>query len=61
MNRHIGTAAILVAAIALYGAGSTAGGSILLFAGVAVELWFWARVLRLGQLRKSSQAAARLR
>jgi hypothetical protein len=52
MNRHIVTVAILIAAFALYGVGSTSGATILLLMGGGFELWFWTRVLRLGQPRK---------
>jgi hypothetical protein len=49
MKYHLPSAAILIMAIAMYGAGSMAGGSVLLLAGGGLELWFWARVLRLGR------------
>ena len=53
MKYHLLSAAILVAAIAMYGEGSMAGGSVLLLAGGALELWFWARVLRVGHRHSS--------
>jgi hypothetical protein len=40
------TAAILIAALALYGAGMMAGGSVLVVMGAACKLWFWFRRLR---------------
>lgn len=48
MKYHLLSAAILVGAVAMCAAGSMAGGSVLVLAGGGLELWFWARVLRLG-------------
>jgi len=48
MKHHLLSAAILIAAVVMYSAGSVAGGSVLVFAGGGLELWFWARLLRLG-------------
>ena len=46
MKRHFLTTAILIAALALYAAGMTIGGSALFLMGAACELWFWFRMLR---------------
>jgi len=56
MNRHVVTVAILIAALSLYGVGASSGASILLFGAASLELWFWARILRLGKTRKASGA-----
>jgi hypothetical protein len=44
MKHHLFTAAILIAALVLYGAGMTSGASVLFAAGAACELWFWVRI-----------------
>ncbi len=49
MKHHLLTAALLLAALALYSFGISSGGSLLLAAGAACELWFWFRVLRRGR------------
>jgi len=56
MTRHVVTITILLAALCFYGVGATSGASILLFAAAGLELWFWARILRLGKPRKASGA-----
>jgi hypothetical protein len=48
MKRHLLTAAILIAALSLYGVGMTGGGAVLFVLGAACELWFWVRVRRRG-------------
>lgn len=45
MKRHSITAAILLAALALYGLGMTSLGIAAFVAGGAFELWFWIRLL----------------
>ncbi len=45
MTYHLVTAAILLAALALYAVGMGGGGSLLLLVGLVLELWFWARAL----------------
>ena len=48
MKHHLITAAILLAAVALYAVGLT-GGTVLAFvAGASFELWFWVRMFRRG-------------
>ena len=44
MKHHLFTAAILIAALVLYGGGMTSGASVLFVAGAACELWFWVRI-----------------
>jgi hypothetical protein len=44
MKHHLFTAAILIAALVLYGSGVTSGASALFAAGAACELWFWVRI-----------------
>lgn len=45
MRHYLFTAAILIAAVAVYSIGLVSG-ALLLFAGGAVfELWFWVRIL----------------
>ena len=46
MRRHLVTAAILLAALVLYGLGFSGAGALALGAGAALELWFWVRTLR---------------
>ncbi len=46
MKHHLLTAALLLAALVLYGVGISGGGSLLLAAGATCELWFWVRVIR---------------
>ena len=46
MRYHIATLAVLLSALALYAAGMSGGGSLLLALGAALELWFWVRALR---------------
>lgn len=45
MTRPLFTAALLVAALVLYALGLDGGGTALLIAGAACELWFWVRVV----------------
>lgn len=45
MKRHLITAVILLAAVAMYALGMSGGGLALLLAGGAFELWFWVRAL----------------
>jgi hypothetical protein len=45
MQRHLATIAILLAALALYALGLSGLGAAAFVAGVAFELWFWARLL----------------
>jgi hypothetical protein len=54
MQRHLLTAAILLAALVLYGPGFSGLGAIAVGAGAALELWFWVRILR----RKPPSAVA---
>ena len=49
MKQHLLTAALLLAALVFYSVGVSSGGSLLLAAGAACELWFWVRVLRRGR------------
>jgi hypothetical protein len=49
MTRHLITAAILLAAVAMYALGMSGGGFALLLAGGAFELWFWIRAFRVGE------------
>jgi hypothetical protein len=44
MQRHLLSAAILIGALVLYGAGMVGGASVLFAAGFACEFWFWARM-----------------
>ena len=44
--KHLLTAALLLAALALYVAGLNGAGLGALLAGGALELWFWVRVVR---------------
>jgi hypothetical protein len=46
MQRHLVTAAILLAALVLYSLGFSGAGVLALGAGAALELWFWVRILR---------------
>lgn len=46
MKHQLFTATLLIAALGLYCAGMTSGGSALFLAGAMCELWFWARMLR---------------
>lgn len=55
MKYHLLTVAILLASVALYGIGMSAGGSLLLVVGAALESWFWVRALR-GSKRFASKA-----
>ena len=45
MKYHLITAVLLLIAIALYIAGLSDAGVVVFFAGVAFEIWFWARLL----------------
>jgi hypothetical protein len=56
MRHQLFTITLLIAALVLYGAGMTAGGSALFAAGAACELWFWARILRRRSSAKSFTA-----
>lgn len=63
MKHHLFTAAILIAALALYGVGLV-GGALLFFAGgAALELCFWARIFsrRRGPDHSSRRAREKLR
>jgi len=51
MKIHVFTVVILIAAVTMYGVGSIAGATFLGAIGVALELWFWVRVLRPGERR----------
>ena len=44
--RHLLTALVLLAALACYGLGFSAPATGLVVAGMALELWFWVRILR---------------
>jgi hypothetical protein len=44
MPHHLFTAAIFIAALALYGSGMISGAWGLFAAAFACELWFWARM-----------------
>jgi len=46
MRHHLVTAAILLAALVLYGLGFSGAGAIAIGAGAAFELWFWVRIIR---------------
>ena len=45
MKHHLATAFLLLIAIALYFAGLAGAGTAAFLAGVAFEIWFWARIL----------------
>jgi hypothetical protein len=45
MKYHIGTAVLLLTALALYLAGLAGAGAVAFLAGVALEIGFWARIL----------------
>jgi len=45
-HRHAFTALVLVAALVCYGLGLGTPAVGLVFAGMALELWFWVRLLR---------------
>jgi hypothetical protein len=44
MKHHLFTAAIVIAALVLYGSAMTSGASMLFAASAACELWFWVRI-----------------
>ena len=46
MKHHVVTALLIVAALPLYVVGSAMGGSLVLAAAVALEVWFWIRLVR---------------
>lgn len=46
MNHHIATLLLLVAAVILYVIGFGGGMAVALFAAVALEIYFWMRVVR---------------
>lgn len=46
MNRHIATLLLLVAAVILYVIGFGGGMAVALVAAVALEIYFWMRVVR---------------
>lgn len=48
MKHHLINAAILLAAVALYGVGLTGGAVLAFVAGASLELWFWVRIFRRG-------------
>jgi hypothetical protein len=58
MRHHLFTAAILSVALVLYAIGMSGGGSVLLAAGAACELWFWVRAFRGSSHRSSSNPIA---
>jgi hypothetical protein len=45
-HRHALTALVLIAALVCYGLGLGTPAAGLVFAGMALELWFWVRLLR---------------
>ena len=45
MKYHLTTAVLLLIAMALYFAGLAGAGAVAFLAGVAFEIWFWARIL----------------
>ena len=53
MKHRLFTAAIVIAALVLYGIGMLSGAFLLFAAGAACELCFWARIRRLRALRAS--------
>ncbi len=59
MKHHLLTMLILLAALALYAIGMNGGGSALLAAGAALELWFWVRAMR--GSRRGTPVAPRVR
>jgi len=46
MKYHLVTILLLVAALPLYVVGSALGGTLVMGAAVALEVWFWIRVIR---------------
>ena len=46
MNKHVITALILIAALALYALGAVLPATVLIVIGAGFELWFWLRVFR---------------
>ena len=61
MNRHVITACVLLAALALYGLGFAGLGLAAIIAGAGFELWFWVRLLsrRGGVAGKPADSGAR--
>lgn len=56
MKHRTLTLVVLVAALAVYAAGFAGPSVLLLLAGGALEIWFWARVLRERRARRLSRA-----
>lgn len=46
MKYRVVTAILIAAALPLYVVGFALGGSIVLAAAVALEVWFWTRIIR---------------
>jgi uncharacterized membrane protein len=46
MKYHFATVLLMVAAIPLYVVGFALGGTLVLAAAVALEVWFWIRIVR---------------
>jgi len=46
MTYHLVTTLFMVAALALYVVGSAFGGSLVLAVALAIEVWFWIRIVR---------------
>lgn len=44
MKYHLVSAAILLAALILYGLGSSSAGNLAFIVGAVCELWFWLRL-----------------
>ena len=61
MSRHLITALVLLAALALYGLGFAGLGLAAIVAGAGFELWFWVRLLsrRGGMAGKPADAGTR--
>ena len=58
MKHYLFTAAILVAALALYSFGLVSGALVLFAVGGACELWFWVRILGRNEGPGSSKRVA---
>jgi membrane protein implicated in regulation of membrane protease activity len=59
MKHHLVTAAILIAALALYSLGMVSGALVLFAVGGACELWFWVRIL--GRNERPDPSSKRMR
>jgi uncharacterized membrane protein len=46
MKYHLVSVLLIAAAIPLYVVGFSVGGSVVLAAAIALEVWFWVRVVR---------------